>query len=82
MEPCCYGFTMIPVFLKFVELTSLNFTCLFSHGELFLHVCDSFLDSVVPVITFFFHFSTVEFIPRIWSSAEFVIDIFSSVLFE
>ena len=60
MEPCCYRFTMILAFMNFVDLISLNFTCLIYHGELF-----SMFAIVVPVITFFFHFSMVEFIPRI-----------------
>ena len=84
MKPYCYGFTMVLVFLNFVVVSSFSFTFLFCRGELFLSVGNSFVDSVVPVITFVFHSSMVEFIPRIWRPTEFVIvcekiSIFSSV---
>ena len=35
MKPCCYGFTLVLVFLSFVVFSSFSF-CLFYRGELSL----------------------------------------------
>ena len=56
MESSCYGFTMVLVFLIFLYSPVLVLPASSIVENFFLHVCNSFVDPVVPVITFFSHF--------------------------
>ena len=58
MEPSCHGFTMVLVFFGLLELCCILqfFYMPLLSWRIFLHVSNSFVDSIVPVITLFFHF--------------------------